>query len=183
MKILHARLNSEQPHQCVVDERFAVCALEMVARPRADGIYERRQTSCGKVDGEAMLTHIMKLERGACAECVSGFFFSICGGEVAGQTWDAVCAELLHGRRMSVAGGSNVLEAWKAKRAGAIMAKESTYGPSRDVSFAENSDRATVAGLPASRMAIRPGTTYSPERRLLRTSRTHTNARKRKNRA
>ena len=153
VKILHGQLNSEQPHQCVVDECFAVCVLETVARPHSDGIYEWKQTSWEKVDGKAMLTHSMKLEWKECMECVSGFFFSICGGEV-GQTWEALRAELLRGRRRSVADGSNVLEDWKAKRAGAIMAKESTYGPSWTVSFAKNSDWATVAGLSASRMAI-----------------------------
>ena len=50
-KILYAKLSSEQPHQCVVDERFAVCVLERVARPHADGIYAQKQTSWGKVDG------------------------------------------------------------------------------------------------------------------------------------
>ena len=125
-KILYAQLNSEQPHQCVVEECFAVCVLEVVARPHADGLYERRQTSWEKVDGKALMTHSMKLERVECAECVSGFFFSIFGSEV-GQAWGAVSAELARCRRLSVADGSNVLDSWRAKRAESIRAKEHVW--------------------------------------------------------
>ena len=40
VEILYAQINSALPHQCVVDDRFAVCVLGRVARPRADGIYD-----------------------------------------------------------------------------------------------------------------------------------------------
>ena len=105
--------------------------------------------------GGSLLTQSVEVESGWIRGVRIRIFFPICGREV-GQSWEAVSEELVRGRIMSVSDGSNVLEAWKEKRAGAIRAKESTYGSSRSVSFAKNSDWATVAGLSASRMATSP---------------------------
>ena len=47
-RIPYARINSDHPHQFVIDERFAVCGIERVARPHADGLCEWGQTSWRK---------------------------------------------------------------------------------------------------------------------------------------
>ena len=108
-------------------------------------------------------------------------FSSIRGSEV-GQTRVGVSSELARCRRLSVADGGNVLYSWKAKSAGDIRAKESTYGSAWTVSFAKNSEWATVAGVSgAPREDISAeGHLFSLGRQLLRTSRTHTGARKRR---
>ena len=47
VEIPYSRLNSEQTHQCAIGECFAICVLERISRPHADGLYEW-ENSLGK---------------------------------------------------------------------------------------------------------------------------------------
>ena len=153
VKILYGHLMSDMPNQCLIDESFAVCVLERVARPHPDGIYEWRQTAWEKLGGSATSTHDMKVEWKRCMDCVAGFFFSI-SGKGARRTWGSISPLLREAVSDARENGRNVMDQWALLKRSAVEEKESAYGPAWSMSFSKNADWATVSGLAACRMSV-----------------------------
>ena len=94
----------------------------------------------------------MKMEWATCMECVSGFYFSLFGRDVA-QSWDDLAVELRWALNSAHDVGGEVIRRWKSCRRDAVQAKEREYGPSWAISFAKNLDWGAIAGLAASMLA------------------------------
>ena len=123
VKILHGLLHADGINQSVMEECFAVCILERVARMHPDGVYIWRQTAWEKQDTQHPTTHGMKAEWKRCIDAVAGFFFSISGQDVARQ-WGDLSDELKLQRARAKAAGSDAVARWEGRRRTSLSEKE-----------------------------------------------------------
>ena len=80
-------------------------------------------------------------------------FFSQSGKDLD-RTWGDIYPKLRSAREEAIAGWQCVLDVWASRRRRSVEEKERLYVASRVISFSENADWPTSAGLAAPRICV-----------------------------